>query len=252
MPPTAQYVGYIDGDVGMSRYDWGLEAIHQLQHYHAVQLFHQFIDTDKRQRPLGITNGFVYSYSHTIVPNIYKDLATLNSPSVTNENCYKDMTKSNSWWGATGLGWAYRKSTWDAMGGLFDVAILGSADWVMAYGLIGKNDGRDSDYENLPAYYRATRQWQDNAAREIKANIWYIDNLITHYWHGPKANRFYRERANILEENKFDPIKDLRRDWQGLYQLINNKPKLRDDLRHYFRARNEDDPNLAPNERLLK
>ena len=30
------------------------------------------------------------------------------------------------------------------------------------------------------------------------------------------------------------------RDWQGLLRLTKHKPKLRDDIRRYFRQRNED------------
>ena len=53
VPPEAQYIGYLDGDITMSRHDWALEALHQLQHYDAVQLFNTFSDVDTRHRPLG-------------------------------------------------------------------------------------------------------------------------------------------------------------------------------------------------------
>lgn len=36
----------------------------------------------------------------------------------------------------------------------------------------------------------------------------------------------------------------LRRDWQGLWQLADDAWRLRDDIRGYFRARNEDSIDL--------
>lgn len=266
MPEGAKYVGYVDGDVQMSRYDWALEAIHQLQHYGGVQLFHQFADADYRQRPYCVSNGFAYQYSLSITPEVYhQDPATSESVGVKamearskrpNPNNYCGGPKGTAgnpaqekvWWGATGLGWAFRRSTWDAMGGLFDRAVIGSSDWIMAYGMAGLVD--DLDIKGCAPYYQAVKDWQHHAT-ELKADIWYIDNFITHYWHGPKTNRFYRERERILVEHQFDPNRDLRRDWQGLWQLAGNKPRLRDDLRAYFRARNEMDQNLGPGGRLL-
>lgn len=259
MPAAAKYIAYVDGDVQMSRYDWALETIHQLQHYGAVQLFHQFVDVDCRHRPYSVTNSFAYSYLQSITPEIFLDPAVQRtlSPKSAAANAYTNGPGGNGnrpnpakqWWGATGLGWAYRRSTWDQMGGLFDQAILGSADWIMAYGMAGLADGLDYIPRCAP-YYQAVKRWQ-HGAKAIQANIGYLDNTITHYWHGPKSNRFYRERERILTDNAFDPYLDLKRDWQGLWQLSGNKPRLRDDLRHYFRARNEMDPNLGPDSRLL-
>jgi len=259
MPPEARYIAYLDGDVQCSRYDWALEAIHQLQHYGAVQLFHQFLDVDYRHRPYSVTNSFAYSYCQSITPEIFLDAAVVQSRGrqAGNANSYvsgitgtrREGAAATQWWGATGLGWAFRRSTWDAMGGLFDMAILGSADWIMAYGMAGLADGLDHIPQCAP-YYQAVKRWQ-HGARAIQANLGYVDNTITHFWHGPKGNRFYRDRERILTENAFDPYIDLKRDWQGLWQLSGNKPRLRDDLRHYFRARNEMDPNLGANSQLL-
>lgn len=129
------------------------------------------------------------------------------------------------------------------------MAVIGSSDWIMAYGMVGLADGLEFIPECAP-YYQAVKRWQQNAL-DLQADIWYIDNTMTHFWHGPKGNRFYRERERLLTENHFDPYTDLRRDAQGLYQLSGNKPKLRDDLRHYFRARNEMEINLGPGSHLL-
>lgn len=262
VPPSAKYLAYLDGDVVMSRYDWALETVHQLQHYAVVQLFSQFTDVDYRHRPYAVSNSFAYAYSHSITPKVFaQDAASAASPGgqrLATAGGYRYTAPApdhpnlpdppKQWWGATGLGWAFRRSAWDTMGGLFDMAILGSADWIMAYGMVGLADG--VDYQGCPAYYQAVKRWQVGA-QALKANVWYVDNHITHFWHGPKANRFYGVRERILMDNAFDPYIDLKRDAQGLWQLAGNKPKLRDDIRAYFRARNEMDVNLEPGARLL-
>jgi hypothetical protein len=43
--------------------------------------------------------------------------------------------------GATGGAWAFRRPAFDAVGGLLDTCILGSADWHMAFGLAGAGSG---------------------------------------------------------------------------------------------------------------
>ena len=83
-------------------------------------------------------------------------------------------------------------------------------------------------------------EWQDRALKFIKKNIGYVSGTIVHNFHGKKRNRFYVERWKCLDEKQYDPIRDIKRDYQGLFQLDTDKIKLRDDIRKYFRARNED------------
>ncbi len=64
--------------------------------------------------------------------------------------------------------------------------------------------------------------------------------MLLHYFHGAKKNRGYYNRSAMLWDHQFDPAKDLKRDWQGMWQLTDQKIGLRDDLRAYFRSRDED------------
>jgi len=81
--------------------------------------------------------------------------------------------------------------------------------------------------------------WQTRALR-LNKNIGYVDGLLTHSWHGKKKDRKYGDRWRIYLENRYNPLIDLRRDTQGLYLLDELKAGLRDDLRNYLRARDED------------
>jgi len=152
--------------------------------------------------------------------------------------------------GATGGGWAFRKTALQTVGGLLDQCILGHGDWFMAFGLICEKapdmhiDGYSNEYRNV------ILQWQANAAK-LKKNIGYIDAFAVHHFHGSKMKRGYVHRDTLLVKHKFSPLSDLQRDWQGIYQLTPDKPALRDDIRSYFLSRQEDDPNMYSPEKPM-
>jgi len=82
------------------------------------------------------------------------------------------------------------------------------------------------------------------AIRHIRQNVGVVTGSLGHYFHGHKANRKYVKRSNLLAEHKFNPISDLRYDWQGLIRLNDDGTqrfiKLRDGIREWARQRNED------------
>jgi hypothetical protein len=142
-----------------------------------------------------------------------------------------------------GFAWAARREAIDALGGLIDRSILGAGDRHMALSLIGK--GASSVERNMtPHYHRMIAQWENRAERYIRRDVGFIPGTVLHSWHGKKKDRGYFDRWKILTSNRFDPMQDLKADWQGLYQLVDHgdarSVKLRDDIRAYFRARNED------------
>lgn len=146
-----------------------------------------------------------------------------------------------------GYAWAARRDAIDSVGGLIDWAILGSADHHMAIGLIG---GLDDDYVTPTSrlsrsYYTQLKTWQDRAVSSLGRDIGYVPGTILHYWHGKKKDRRYGDRWQILERHAYCPLTDIKRDWQGLYKLSGNKNKMRDDIRDYFRSRNEDSIDLV-------
>jgi hypothetical protein len=112
----------------------------------------------------------------------------------------------------------------------------------MATSLIGRiQDSLPPNFESLcPRYYEMLVNWQDRATKYVRKNIGYMDGLLVHYWHGNKKDRRYVDRWKILLEEQYDPIDDLKKDWQGLWQLTDRSVQLRDRIRAYFRQRNED------------
>jgi len=222
LPSDWEYVAWIDADVTFSRPDWVVETVQQLQHYHVVQMWTHAQDLNPSFEPVGdIQRGFIWSY--------YNDPKPKPNP--------KGYGAFRNW--HPGYAWAARRDFVDTVGGLVDWAILGSADTHMACALIGQADM--SMHPNLsPRYRKKLHIWQERAESRIQRNVGYVNGLLLHYWHGRKRDRGYNDRWKILVDYGFDPDRDLKRDAQGLWQLTDRSHRLRDDIRSYFRSRNED------------
>lgn len=254
-PPGWQYGAVIDGDFHMTRRDWALEAIHQLQHYDFVQLFSSYSDLSSEHRPFRIMPSFAHNYVKGSADSGYR--ATLRAAAAAGSYGYygaqpprPGATPAGWYVGATGGAWAFRRSAFDAVGGLLDVCILGSADWHVAFGLVEAVDAAAELKWCSKPYIHAVLRWQARSA-VLQRNIGYVDNHAIHYFHGSKVSRAYGSRWRVLRDNNYDPRTDIVRDWQGVYQLAGNKPRLRDQIRAYFRDRNEDSPELAPQEKHI-
>lgn len=216
LPRDWKYVLAVDNDVRCmeSGKKWVTETVQELQHFEIVQMFQNALDMGPFGQTLHKHDGFVYSY-------------------ITE----KKFSRMYGGW-HPGYAWAYTRKAWNAIGGLIDGAILGSGDDHMAKSLIGR--GKDSLPTGLSQEYIDMVDIWEERAREIKKDIGYVTTTIVHDFHGPKSARKYWSRWDIIKSCKYNPERDIKRDWQGLYQLNDNKPKLRDLIRGYLRSRRED------------
>ena len=137
------------------------------------------------------------------------------------------------------------------MGGLMEFPILGSADAHMAMALIGKV-GKTLHPKLNKNYKEMCYVFEERCNRHIKYNLGYVNGTIMHNFHGNKADRQYSSRWQILIHNDFDPLRDIKKDSNNLWQLEDLKPQLRDDLRRYFRQRNEDAVILSQDYSFVK
>lgn len=224
LPADWRYVAWIDADVQFVRPDWVGETLHALQHYHVVQMFTEAQDLDDQYRVVKSYTSFLASYQCDHKPG-------------PNGNSYGG--KGGYW--HPGFAWAARREAIDALGGLVDWAILGGGDTFMAYALIGQLGNRTMPRSLGAAGVRWLIEWQHRAERHIRRNVGAVRGTLLHHWHGRRADRAYRDRGQILTGAGFNPERDLKRDWQNLWQLSDRSSiALRDDIRRYFAQRNED------------
>lgn len=227
LPPEARYLAWIDADVGFVRPDWAEETIHLLQRYPVVQLCSRISDLNPQYESFQTHKSFGWCVHH--------EQAYLGDGYVG---------KRGSW--HPGFAWAMRRETYDALGGLYDRAILGSADRYMAHSFIGDVAPFIENKGFHPALVRSVLSWQDRAASVVRGQVGYMPGTLVHYWHGAKANRKYIERWDLLRKHQFDPYTDVTTDAAGLLQFTGTKPALEADVTRYFAERSEDDLHWEP------
>jgi hypothetical protein len=230
LPANWKYMAWIDSDLEFQNKNWVKDTIEQLQCYSVVQLFSHAIDLGYKNETLQVHTGFGYQYVNGVEWKDPKYGGVFHHP---------------------GYAWAITRDAYDNIGGLIEFAILGSADNHMALAFIGKVDCTIN--RNLNHHYKLLcKIFQERCEKFIKRNIGYVNGTILHYFHSCKKNRKYVERWQILVENDFDPLRDIIKDSSDLWRLEGSKYKLRDDIKLYFRQRNEDSIDLTIDYRYTK
>lgn len=232
LPADWRYVAWVDADIQFVRPDWINETVQMLQHHQVVQMFTEAHDLGPDYEVIASHESFCCSYSRGRQRRCFE-----HSP-------YGHGKKKGHHLWHPGFAWAARREALDHLGGLIDFACLGAGDNHMAHALIG-DVMRSVHARAHPNYVKWLKRWEDRAERYIRRNIGCVDGTILHHYHGAKRNRKYASRWRIIVDNRFDPEVDLKRDVQGVWQLVddgkNRQRKLRDDIRRYFVERREDD-----------
>ena len=235
LPSDWEYVAWIDADVEFKDDNWLEETWHRLQHHHVVQMFNQAIDFGPDDEIIQIHDGFMAMY--------WKN--GMKPPQGSGYSGYYGYGGGKKTW-HPGYGWAIRKEALEHLGGLMEFPILGAADHHMALCMIG--EGERSLPKGIHSVYREKiMMWQDRALRYLKKDVGFVNTTLFHHWHGKKKDRRYVERWDVLTKNAFNPSTDLKKDSQGILQLVVESPRqirLRDQIRLYFRNRNEDSIDL--------
>jgi hypothetical protein len=221
LPEDWEYVAWIDADVQFARPDWAQETIAQLQKHPVVQMFSLLANLGPNYHPLRMHPGFVYARAQSREGSLAARGA--NMPA----------------WGEPGFAWAARRQEIEAVGGILDWAIVGSGDALMSRALTGETT-RELEIKLSPASQKALDRYQQKCTTHIRGNLGYVEGMISHFWHGSRANRAYKARAQILIDNAYDPATDLQRDADGLIHLSAKKPKLARQIIAYFSSRDED------------
>ena len=218
VPRGAKYICWCDMDVSFRDPNWALETIHQLQHFPVVQPWSDCADLGH----LG---------------NIIRHFESFGA-------CHQKGKQKQRWSGEpytyahSGFAWACRRDFWENVKGLIDFAVLGSADHHMAWAMIGEVDC--TIHRGMTkSFFDRCYDWQRRAVQITHKQVGFTPGRIEHAFHGPKNRRLYRERWQILVDDKYDPDKNLMYDAQGLTRIVGNQ-KLEQDIRLYNRFRHED------------
>ncbi len=218
LPSDWKAVAWIDADIEFENVYWAQDTLKLLNSPNPVvcQLFSHALDLNIEEDPMTIFQGFGYqSYLGK-----------------------KHGGSGFAFW-HPGFGWACNRVAFEKMGGLYEHSILGSGDHNMALSFINK--GHISVNVNVSnSYKNHILEFQKRTEGFI---LRYVPGVIRHFFHGQKINRKYVDRWKILANHKYDPLRHVTYDDNGLLiPTIECPPNLLEQIMIYFYERNEDPP----------
>ena len=226
LPKDWRYLAWVDTDIAFRDPGWALECIHQLQHFAILQPWQTAVDLGPKGNAMQMRTSFGADFQRHIQ---------------TGKPWHFNISgNSNDRNGHTGYAWACTRAFYERVGGLIDYAILGSADWHMAYACVGEA-AKSLHHMHGGGFRRKIMEWQARALPLTHGEVGVSDGHIEHSFHGSSRNRQYDQRWKVLLEHAYDPDTDVVWDPQGLVTLAGNKPLLERAIRRHNRIRCEDD-----------
>ena len=215
LPKNWKAIAWIDSDLEFENPSWAKDTLKVLNGTKdIVQIFSHCVDMNMNEEAMSVFVSFGYQY--------VKGLP------------YRREIK-NFW--HPGYAWACTRKAYEKMGGLYEEAILGSADNVMSLSLIqqglrGINEKSTDDYKESVLRFQT---------RVKSLRLGYVPGVLRHYFHGSKENRKYGDRWKILLNHNFSPREHLTHDENGILIPSPECPsEMLVEILNYFKERNED------------
>jgi hypothetical protein len=138
-----------------------------------------------------------------------------------------------------GFDWAARRQALAATKGLYDRAIVGAGDCILADCLLDSIGLHPYILGLTAAMVREIGAWQQAFRAGDRMSVGYLPVDLYHLWHGNLQGRDYNARERIYRRHDFDPQQDLRLEG-GVWEWASDKPELHQDVLNYFKGRKED------------
>ena len=218
LPENWKCFAWIDADIEFDNEHWAMDTLKILNGCKdVVQLFSHNIFMDENGDTDIILSGLGFQH-------IKK---TKRSTKI------KDV---NSYW-HPGFGWACTRKFYEKMGGLYEYAITGDGDMIMASCFL-------SAYKTALSYessddYKQTVQDFENKVNGCR--LGYVPGIIRHHYHGSINSRKYDMREQILTKYNYSPTIYLTKDENGLLIPGDQFPsELIECIVNHFQSKNED------------
>lgn len=142
-------------------------------------------------------------------------------------------------YGQVGLAWAARKKIFEK-DGILDKSALTNLDLFMAHLFYSNKLNWECESFSNKAMRESFLEWKKNINNKINGSVYYTNGGLLHLWHGIMEKRNYGQVIKIINEESFDPKKDIRVSKNGCFEWASNKPELHKKVREYFFSRAED------------
>jgi len=226
LPPSCKYVVWLDCDLLFLNKSWPKDTVELLEKFPLVQVF----ETCNRLPPENLKRQDKGDICRSFASITSDDHQTLFSGNFEKH-------------GHTGYGWAARYDILRRRG-LYEHAIIGSADHFMAHAAFGDLEGAcmklmtDKDINQIQHF----QDWGQPFFEEIMGKIGAVPGQILHLWHGDLKNRKYLIRNRELTQLGFNPYTDIIAYPGKPLEWKENMPKdnLKVMFENYFKNREED------------
>jgi hypothetical protein len=215
---------WLDCDVLFENASWAEETSRLLEEYPVIQPFHYAFRLRPGERAYCGKGERYRSFAavHTVFPSMARVGDFFNH-------------------GHSGFAWAARRDMLQDIG-LYDAAIAGTGDHLMAHAFCGDFGSHCLNETLLDAsgYITHYKAWAEAAWQRVRGQIAFATGALLHLWHGEVQNRHYYNRNIELASMGFDPAFDLLTDDNGLWQWSGRNPALTIWANSYFARRYED------------
>ncbi|WP_033921934.1 hypothetical protein [Sphingomonas sp. 37zxx] len=232
LPAACDKVVWLDGDILFENPDWVGQTASLLDRHPVVQPFDRAVwltpdtVTPPEHPPRGLGEGCE-------MPGMAATMASGGE----RQRLLADYFNH----GHPGFAWAARRTIL-AKHPLYDRHILGGGDVTIAHAIFGDRDywrGLNMACRDMTAAeIAAMGSWGRAFHGAIDGSIGYVPGRVRHLWHGPLAQRGYRDRWKILRQADYDPLRDVAVDAdRQCLRWASDKPVLHRQVAGYFQQR---------------
>ena len=231
LPDSVDKVMWLDSDLIFLNDDWVPETASLLDKYPVVQPFAWMT-----YLPAG--EGADYAIEQLPTLPLGQGVGGVYHSAGLGLQSFPDMCfRSNFLLGHPGFAWAARREVITAAG-FYDRSIIGGGDRIMLNGFTGHYSGVSRKMP--PAMAEDVRAFGRKLTPLVgPSNVSYTPGVVVHIWHGNRADRDYTHRYQILLNNRYDPVRDVRVNEDGVLAWSSEKPKLHRQVTEYFNNRKE-------------
>jgi hypothetical protein len=226
LPRDCDTVAWLDCDVVFESDDWPERASNLLETYKIVMPFKFMYELPKVGLPDGDDSERPVKYS------LMYALASGMSPNLRGNILLKERI-------AAGMAGVARRAILEKHG-FYDACVMGSGDRAMASAALGRFDDAIHYLQMNPNWAKHYLAWAQPFFDTVRGSVSYLDEGLSHLWHGELENRQYAERHAFLKELGFDPAKDIVIDGNGCWRWNQPGSDMNGCVLRYFQSRRED------------
>lgn len=214
VPPQYRKIAWIDPDLFFYNKNWYIEAVELLDKHKVIQLFSQYLPSDR--------NGKTDAYTPSMMKRRSEGTAGLM--------------------GVPGGALAARRELWSVGSGLYPYCFIGGGDSVFLHAIndIDKNNQLITKILKTPfgEHSKAFTNWKKNALAYVNKDVGFLEGSVYHEWHGDSSDRGYVSRHEIL--NSIDISKNIKLNSEGVVEICDVNLEVYFKIMNYFKDRRED------------